>query len=228
MSKVPTGIPAVYGPVVPDRYANNPGPFNPGVVHANPTRAVPGPGHTQNLGYWPDQQKFLRFSAIVAPINVPAYSIGFGEGGFATASVARALWQTPTFDLRPDLGASAGPDNTLGYPIMRPFGGGGMLTINITGVAMNGDPVPQALTEFNIVEFGHPTDPSRMLPLGLRKNVTSAVLGGVQGGFSILTVAPPANPLRYWAAALVVDFGVAGVDNVNDAPSTLNVWGANQ
>jgi hypothetical protein len=225
-----TGIPAVYGPIVPDRYANDQGPYNPQIINANPTQSVPGPASVQNLGYWSDTRKRLMFTNRVGGTFPAPYSNGEYQWGNPNVPAARALWQTPVFDLRPDLKASAGVDPSIAFPIMRPYGSGSLLSAfveNDGGVLGSLSNLIVPFLEFYAVGFGHPVDPQQVAPLSLRRNITSAVWSGASGA-AILSFVPPSNPIRYWAVAIVVDLLDDDAGAAPPIPSTLSIWGVLQ
>jgi len=214
----------------PDRYAWQPGPYRPNGPDANPTRAVPGPVALENRGYWSGSPLVLQFT--LAPLVAPLSNT---ELGFTrNEPFARALWQSPIFDLRPDLGASSGADHALAKPINRSaaFGAGAQLTAMITntaGALSQLSTLQQQALEVYTVEYGHPALPNAadLQPLNSAQNVTTH-LWAAGAGSAMLPFSPPGNPMRYWSVALVFDVtNVPGVD-VTAIPSTLSVWATAQ
>jgi len=234
---VPSGThPATqpYHPVMPDRYAYDPGPYEPNAPMANPTQSVPGPVALENRGYWSDVERAMRFTLSGGALFPAATGLNAPEinGVGAGVPFARALWRSAVFDLRPDLRASASVDYTVAFPINRSaaFGAGGALScmIGVINGALQDLPLATAqVLELYTVEYGHVLDPTQLAALDTRQNATST-LWAAQTGTALLAFTPPANPIRYWQVALIFD--LITVDGAADppVPTNLSVWGGAQ
>ena len=173
------------------------GLYNPDVIYQNPTAAVPGPYATENRGYWtgPD----VPVAWILQPGTVLNPVTGVGEERFY-----RASWESPVFDLRPDLKASAGTENQAAYPIFRggAFGAGGTLQILIRrdGGAIPGiSNITLFAQEFAAVSVS-PTPFGLGRPVTAGVDITSEFYQGMRG--TLLNFIPPSNPVRYWKTVL--------------------------
>ena len=175
------------------------GLYNPNIVYDNPTASVPGPYATENRGYWtgPD----VPVAWILQPGTVLDPVFGLIEERFY-----RATWESPVFDLRPDLKASAGTENQAAYPIFRggAFGAGGTLQILVRSDGFPINQIPNVTVwaqEFAAVT--NPQDivsvsPTPTLTAGV--DITSEFYQGEQA--ALLNFIPPSNPVRYWKTKL--------------------------
>lgn len=183
------------------------GLYNPDVVYQNPTYSVPGPYATENRGYWtgPD----VPVAWILQPGTRLDPITGVGQERFY-----RATWESPVFDLRPDLKASAGTENQSAYPIFRggAFGAGGSLQILVRrddGTIPNISNVTVFAQEFAAVT--NPQDivsvsPTPFTTAGV--DITSEFYQGMQA--ALLNFIPPSNPVRYWKTALTFQWVASG------------------
>jgi len=126
----------------------------------------------------------------------------------------RATWESPVFDLRPDLKASAGTENQAAYPIFRggAFGAGGTLQILVRsgdGGFIHTIPTMRVCAQ----EIAGLSDPNLAIsitppPVGLGASgaidVTSEFYQGNEG--VLLNFIPPCNPVRYWQTKLFFRF----------------------
>lgn len=216
---IPTGIP---GKVNLDAYYNN------------KSRSVPQAPSPEIRAYWSGSPAPLRF--VLAPfgandpVNSPVYRpdnpVGFG------LITSRALWKSPTLDLRPDLKGSSSYQPEA-RPIMRgsDYGRGARLLLTTTGLtalAPGGAPGAQRGFAVYSVEFGAVDNPRNMRALNARQNITShfydpILSGGVAPSpigppglqnfpdtASLLNFEPPGHPIRYWSVAVIFECHSAG------------------
>jgi hypothetical protein len=232
---------APFHPILPKQYAYDPGAYQPNAPEANPTGSVPGPLAMENRGYWSDTRKVFQWSArgaviLPAVVRFPYGDPAGGSGPTVGDPLFRGLWQTPPFDLRPDLRSSASADQTLAYPIYRggAYGAGAVLSVLLENLRTIAGGVVPAL-EFYTLEFAHPLDPvghlgafgEGLAPLGTRQNITSQVWAASTGN-ALLTFNPPANPVRYWAVAIILDIVAIPGEPVPVPPAHLTAWGVLQ
>jgi hypothetical protein len=194
----------------------------------------------ENRGYWSDSRKKFMWNAQDGGGSLPpnvAFPYGDPPGGDFGDPLFRALWQTPPFDLRPDLRSSASADQTLAYPIYRggAYGAGAVLSVLLEGLAGAAADVDPAL-EFYTLEFAHPVDPvgfagpfgEGLAPIGSRQNITSQVWASAALGNCLLTFSPPANPVRYWAVAIIIDLVEIPGAPAPILPDRFTAWGVLQ
>jgi hypothetical protein len=175
------------------------GPVNKNLPYANPTASVPGPLATENRGYWTGPEvpvAWARNGSELSPNNpnlglLPRYE---------------ATYETPIFDLRPDLRASASAENQAAYPIWRggAFGAGGSLQIMVRRTD-GGNIFDINYMEVWWQEFAalsDPTDFRAITPSNLNSGieVTSQFYQGAEA--CLLNFVPPSNPVRYWKGRL--------------------------
>ena len=169
------------------------------------------------------------------PTNLPAaqwtspvHTLGFANVGLPAGVHWRSIWQTPLFDLRPDLGVSQGNNvsavNTspqLGVqPIWRAsgLGAGGKLffwinNINTAGAGMRGMRVYS-------IEFGHPANAYKAITSQITgdQDQTACLIPYVGQNAGILEAFPTGDgyPMRYWLLRLQFDI----IDDYVGAPPT--------
>lgn len=190
------------------------GPFR------NPHGTIPSP-HPSELpaGQWTDPLRVLRFTDTGLPDTVSH----------------RAIWSTPVFDLRPDLGTSQG--QVAGH--LRPGAGvcqvwrasglnaGAKLffwinNINVAGLGLRGMRVYTR-------EFAHPTDPYKVLSSQITgdQDVTSQLLPYEGQTSAILQAYPTGDgyPVRYWRISVYFDI-MKEETYVQAPPTNLQCQGA--
>lgn len=187
------------------------GPYLPDTPYQNPTYSAPGPLGVENRGYWtgPEVPVVWRFIGnLVNPVVPTSGAVPAFE----------ATWESPVFDLRPDLKASASAEYQAAYPIFRggAFGAGGTLQILVRsgdGGFIHTIPTMRVCAQ----EIAGLSDPNLAIsitppPVGLGASgaidVTSEFYQGNEG--VLLNFIPPCNPVRYWQTKLFFRF-IAGL-----------------
>lgn len=128
--------------------------------------------------------------------------------GTTTGVAARAIWQSPVFDLRPDVGGNY-------RPVATPVPGAARLhcqVFNTTATLIQD--LPSTLEVYS-VEFAAPTDPGNLRAIQERLDITADFFSGTSS--SLLEWAPVGAPIRFWRVAMVFDW----TDAVAPAPQTL-------
>ncbi len=188
------------------------GPLNRNLPYSNPTASVPGPAALENRGYWTGPEVpvawQLQNGTLVPPANPQ-----LGEQRYYEAT-----FETPIFDLRPDLRASASAENQAAYPIWRggAFGAGGTLQILInTGrpdnlqFLINSIPYMQVWAQ-EFAALSDPTDVRSITPPPFGAGASGAIdvtSEFYQGSEAVLlNFIPPSNPVRYWKTKLFFRF----------------------
>jgi len=177
-----------------------PWPIDPG-----PT---PGP-EPEPVPHWVDSAKHLVFAGV--PLPPPLDNPALGDPG-GTLPAQRALWASPVFDLRPDLGGNYRPTATRIpgaarlHVQMRRADGAFLTTI------------PSAMEVYSI-ESAHVANPQELRFMEERLDISSDFYQGTES--SVLEWAPPGAPLRFWRVTIVFDW----FDAFNDPPR-LVCWGS--
>ena len=189
------------------------GVLNRNLPYSNPTASVPGPMALENRGYWTGPEVpiawRLQNGTLVPPANPQLGPQRFYE----------ATFETPVFDLRPDLRASASAENQAAYPIWRggAFGAGGSCQILING-GRPGSANARLITAIPYMQvwaqesasLSDPTDVRSITPPPFGPaasgaiDVTSEFYQGSEA--VLLNFIPPANPVRYWRCKLFFRF----------------------
>lgn len=134
--------------------------------------------------------------------------------------VRTAQWDSPTFDLRPDLrqaGLANPRANTGALPIWKPMGAGGQLYVQV----MNIDGSIDALTNLAVVaiEFAHPSDPNQTAQITTEEDITTAYFTAGKQAAMIATFPPGTGyPIRFWRYRLRFD---TFSSHVADPPFTI-------
>jgi hypothetical protein len=178
-------------------FAPTPGPYNPTITQQNVAGTVPGPLAPQLMAYWQQPDTLLMWG--------DASEQGLALYGGTSYVTQRAVWATPTFDLRPEFRGSAGL-TPQGVPISRGtfYGLGASLACQ---VFLSGE-IPNDLY-ITTMEFGTIYDAQNsMAALGRPVDVTSVLGDGVGAASGNLRSAlfnwrPPASPIRFWRVALI-------------------------
>jgi hypothetical protein len=146
--------------------------------------------------------------------SVPAGGRKAGIPGVTTGSPQRIVWGTDpvawrkatvsygTFDLRPDLGAIGGNEDTNSVPVWRAEGlnAGVCLWIYINGLQSSLD----ALTGLTVTatEFAHPITQRRMEQVKEPQDISTEFTGGKPAAAIQCFPLGGAYPIRYWRISL--------------------------
>lgn len=172
-----------------------PGRYDPSGFNRNPAGVFPGPAPSDlGPGNWFGPQTPLTF-------------VGVGAAGV----IFRARWQTPIFDLRPDLRQAgiANPRRDTGAcPIWR-FGSGvgGQLFVQVMGLdgSLSSPPNGLALTGLSVtaVEEAHVSDMNQLATITTPEDITAAYFTAGKSS-ALIEVFPPGSgmPVRYWRYSL--------------------------
>lgn len=201
------------------------GPFNPVGPNRNPGGTNPFP--------LPNE---LPVPCHDLPITQLAWGAGAVAGntavGIVEATTFTATWQSPIFDLRPELRGSSmsaplsSPDGTVPgvVPIWRQtYGAGGQLFVQVENLLSN----TRALTGLVVhaIELGHVNDVRRIVTIAQPEDVSSNFTNHQQS--AVLVFVPPGSgyPMRYWQVRLVFDI-LTDVDNISAAGPDYFLSGA--
>lgn len=208
------------------------GTYQPDYGAQNPARSVPPPVVPGVIRVWNQPQTPIRFSAPSGPpLNNPAFATP------GRAPTTRAIWQSPLFDLRPDLRTaySISADNpTAGAVALAPDGingNGAILAVMIRRFPAqpggNEDMIslPNDLDVYSVeqVALHDPTAFAANAQPGVAQRVNiGAELRGSPTPFSLLGWRPTYGT-RYWRVAIVFDWhGQAGSEPVLSAEATAS------
>lgn len=150
--------------------------------------------------------------------GVPYSNEAYGEIGsnnpvntaYSRRVIYRALWQSPVFDLRTELGTSQGNAN-IALPINRgpAYGQGARLNLQLTrGQAGTSY---EALYNYQFVDNTALSDSAYMVQTCAPQSVTAAVrnapiaIDNTGLATTLLSFSAPANPVRFWQVVIVVD-----------------------
>jgi hypothetical protein len=142
--------------------------------------------------------------------------------GIVEATTFTATWQSPIFDLRPELRGSSmsaplsSPDGSVPgvVPIWRhTYGVGGQLFVQVENLLENARSLTGLVV--NVIERGHVNDVRRIVSIAQPEDVSSNFTNNQQS--AVLALVPPGNgcPLRYWQVQIVFDLLL----NVTDGPA---------
>lgn len=197
-----------------------PGPADLNAPYQNLSRSVPQIPAPEIRAFWSGSFTALTFQAAPFPAGSPYDQIIYDAAppGGLGALFARAIWHSPTFDLRPDLKAASSYQNEA-RPIARgsDYGRGARLMVTTTGLNNIG-----AGFKVYSVEFGSTDNPRDMRAMNSRQDITSHFFDpqfptniptvptnpGQQsffGASSVLSWKPAANPIRYWNVAIIFE-----------------------
>jgi len=195
------------------------GPVNRSLTYSNPTSAVPGPLALENRGYWTGPEVPVAWARVGTAPNPVNPDLG-------NLPEFQATYETPIFDLRPDLRASASAENQAAYPIYRggAFGAGGSLQLMVRrsgGGNIHDIPYMQVWWQ-EFAALSDPQDFRSITPTNANSaiDVTSQFYQGA--GACLLNFIPPSNPVRYWKGKLYFRIVSAG------ALPVLTAQGVNQ
>jgi hypothetical protein len=179
----------------------------------------------------------LRFRDPHAAAAGNLASPGYGEIGssdpanaaYSRRVIFRALWTSPTFNLRPEL-RNNGAVGQLGAPINRAgsLGQGARLILRMergdVGTYSNNYNY-NARDDGSIVD----TQDRNIFPVGAPYSISTAIHAApiVGDGLTsqVLTFAPPANPIQFWRLTLVVDIiADATQATPTPAPHFITFW----
>jgi hypothetical protein len=190
------------------------GPYNPDGYTNNPGSSVPGPWPSlSNTAWWSGERTAIVWTPQPLPIavNNPVYW--------------RAQWQSPLFDLRPELRGS-GQGIANGVPIWKAgYQAGTKLWAQVTGLNKGTDGPPrqaaiealrvtaQAFAHVNNAQLVVATDP----PVDITRDLTHN--GGVDS--RILQFYPTGDgyPIRYWRVVLTFE----KIKNLNPSLAALEL-----
>lgn len=223
-----------------DRTSGYVPPFEPDAWAQNRLGTTPGSLAPQPLSQVFGDEVRLQF---LSPFdaNAPALiaSNAMGEIGSSNPGSTtdysrrvrlRALWRSPVFDLRPELGASSG-SVTAGTPVNRgtAYGQGMRLVVQLrrTNTATGGE----RFYCYQYVAWASLTNADQLVQVGAPVSITAAVrnapiaaTGALAQSQHVFT--PPANPVRYWQAGIVCDVIANDADAEAAAEHRVRFWAA--
>ena len=168
----------------------------------------------QPLSQYSDGQTSLQF---VSPFASPTYGKdAYGEiGSNNPVSLAysrrveyRAIFTSPLFDLRPELGASAGNPGAASINRGGAYGQGARFNVQLErGRTPNSD---ERMYNYQTIDFTATADPQKLVQTSAPQSVSAAVRNApiVLAGTNtttLLSFSPPSNPVRFWQLWFVVD-----------------------
>ena len=187
----------------------------------NTSRSVPQAPSPEIRGYWSGSPSPIAFQTAPLgagdPANAQVYDPAPPVG--LNPLVARGLWRSPVFDLRPDLKGS-GSYQPEARPINRgsDFGRGSRLIVR-TSTSL-GQVFPLDFKVYS-VEFGATSNPREMFAMNARQDITAHFFDMIQSqqgvppnepglenfysGASTLGWEPAGNPIRYWAVMMIFE-----------------------
>jgi hypothetical protein len=163
---------------------NFPAKYDPSGLRHNPAGTIPFPQpQSPPVGLWEGGRSALSWTLV---------------GGLWTAA-----WQSPLFDLRPDIRA-AQSGITGGTPIWRPMGAGGALWVQVEHLTT--DPTATTNLIVMVTEFGHINDPNAVVSVTTDSDITSEFVGG--NASALLQFLPPGHgyPVRYYRTRVVFSY----------------------
>lgn len=190
------------------------GPFNPVGPSRNPGGTNPFPLPSE-----------LPVPCHDLPITPLAWGAGAVTGnaavGLVEATTFTATWQSPVFDLRPELRGSSmsaplsSPDGTVPgvVPIWRQtYGAGGQLFVQVENLLADARSLTGLVV--NVIELGHVNDVRRVVSIAQPEDVSSQFTNNQAS--AVLVIVPPGGgcPMRYWQVRIVFDI----LTDVTDAP----------
>lgn len=167
--------------------------FDDSGLRHNPSGTIPFPNPQSNpVGAWDSTEMQLTW------VN--------GPGPISGAKVFRwAAWQSPVFDLRPEIRSAASSSAINASPIWRGgAGAGGQLFVRLSGLTST----PSAGTGLKVssTELAHPFDP---LQVGIVMGAADVSLSFIDMTNTVLVAfLPPGSgyPVRYWRLRLAFEF----------------------
>lgn len=193
---------------MPDQNQNNPawppgyapgfmGPFNPVGPSQNPGQTNPFPLPANSPVPCHD-----------IPLSPLIWSAGGAGGnpvvGLVEQTLFTASWQSPIFDLRPELRGSSMSAPQGVVPIWRyTYGAGGQLFVQVENLLSAGDSLTGLVV--NVIESGHVNDVRRLATIAQPEDVSSNFTNNQQS--AVLVIMPPGSgyPLRYWQVQITFD-----------------------
>lgn len=199
-----------------------PGNADLDAYYNNTSRSVPQAPSPEIRAYWASQQTPLQFTLAPFGVNDPinAEILQPAPPASLEPPIARAVWKTPTFDLRPDLKGS-GSYQPEARPINRSsdFGRGSRLILTTSGIGLTS--LPTGNFKVYSVEFGSTNNPRQMFAMNARQEITSHFfdfqptnqatppsppgLNNREPPASLLAWEPAANPIRYWGVVVIFE-----------------------
>lgn len=158
-----------------------PDPFNvrqfpPGMWPDKPPPGYPSPNDLPSVPQ--SSWKNAQYTTGEIPLNFVAPPVG-QKYGDVTDVLYQAVWGTPLFDLRPELGSPASSPNMQALPLRGDNGADG------AGIAL--DVLIYDIQAFNALgieyqcyslEYGHPWNPQLLGRIGSREDITVQVADG--------------------------------------------------
>ena len=141
----------------------------------------------------------------------------------------RAIFASPLFDLRPELGASAGNPGAASINRGGAFGQGSRYNVQLKRgrTSTSGE----RLYNYSTVDFTALSDPQDLVqsssPQSISATVRNApILPTDALTTTLLTFSPPANPVRFWTVYVIVDI-LANAPIADETPAVHKVrWWA--
>ena len=180
-----------------------PGKYDPSGFNQNPAGVFPAPPPRDlGPGNWFGPQTILSWDAGVGDV------------------LLTATWQSPIFDLRPDLRQAgiANPRRDSGAaPVWRVgSGAGGQLFVQVLGIdgSLSTPPNGTALTSLTVVaqEFAHVSDMNQLASITTPEDITAAYFTANKSS-ALIAAFPPGSgfPIRYWRYRLTFELRQAGI-----------------
>lgn len=210
---------------------------DPSAQNKNAYETIPRVLVPQPLSQHGDGQVQLVFASPFTA-GSPYNSNSLGEiGSNNPASTAysrrveyRALYATPLFDLRPELGASQATTSALPINRGNAYGQGSRLILQLErGQAGNAD---ERFYNYQFADFTALVEPTRLFQTCAPQSITASIrntpIVADDGTSMVTTLLPfqaPANPVRFWQLWIIVDV-IANdlVPNAAPAPHKISWW----
>lgn len=164
---------------------NFPAKYDPSGLRHNPAGTIPFPQpQSPPVGLWEGGRSSLSW-------------------GLTSEGFLKADWQSPLFDLRPDIRA-AQSGLTGGTPIWRPMGAGGALWTQVEHLLVDATATTNLLV--TSTEYAHVNDPNAVASVNTDSDITSEFVGG--NASAVLQFLPPGNgyPVRYYRVKLTFTY----------------------
>lgn len=194
------------------RYTRGPNSINPNAPRHHstgmPWPSDPGPVRNDDpepIPHWMDVPKQVQFTG--APFPAAYQNPGLGP---LTGVANRAIWQSPVFDLRPDLGGNYRPVATR-IP--------GAARMHLQCYTSDGTFLTALPSELEVysVEAGHLANPQEIKFIEERFDISTDFYQGTES--TVLEWSPPGAPMRFWRVSVIFDW----YDALNPPPR-LTCW----
>ena len=205
---VPPEIARAFDPMVGPPPIPPTGPLSPPGTHL----AVPGALRNPGTSDYTDEE----VEGWTQPLFGIPWQLAAPPAGLT--GIDYATWQSPIFDLRPDLGKQfAGVDPSDAFPLPSSGEGDGRALI----MQLYGMLAVANTLEVYWTELAHLWDPAAVVAINIRQNITTDVWDS--GASRLLPFEPPSGPPRFWSVQL--EF-VQTDGNIGDLVGTLTAEAA--